>query len=706
MKRERPHKLLPMKRYDLAILGISESRWTGSGQKRLATGELLLYSGHEEDNAHHTQGVALMVSKAAQRALMGWEAHGPRTITASFRTKQPRINLNIIQCYAPTNDSDEESKDEFYCRLQTITQTYPERDITILMGDLNAKIGKDNRGYERIMGQHGLGEMNENGERFADLCANNNLVIGGSVFPHRRVHKATWISPDLSTENQIDHVCISKKFRRSLQDVRARRGADVASDHHLLVAKVQLKLRRNWAGEKSQRQKFNTAILRDAATAEKFKITLKNRFQALQEIGEEEISINGMWKAVKEAVTTTCSETLGPRKDSHKPWISAESLKKVEERKEMKAALNSSRTRAEKVKAQAQYSEANKKVKKNIKTDKRNYIEALALEAEEAARHGNLKDLYDTTKKLSGKTSKPQRPVKDKEGKPIIGEEGQKKRWMEHFEELLNRPAPQDPPHIQQADRDLPIDLRAPTREEILSAIKKLRNGKAAGPDNIPAEALKTDTETMVEMLHPLFKKIWEEENIPSEWKEGYLVKMPKKGDLSNCANYRGITLLSIPGKVFYRILLDRMKDVVDPQLRDQQAGFRKDRSCLDQIATLRIILEQSLEWNSPLFMNFIDYEKAFDSVDRETLWKLLRHHGVPGKLTNILRNTYEGMTCRVIHEGQLTDAFCIRTGLRQGLPTIAILVPAGHGLGDDAFHSRQEKWYTVDNEDNLSSGD
>ena len=72
---------------------------------------------------------------------------------------------------------------------------------------------------------------------------------------------------------------------------------------------------------------------------------------------------------------------------------------------------------------------------------------------------------------------------------------------------------------------------------------------------------------------------------------EGYLVKMPKKGDLSNCANYRGIMLLSIPGKVFYRILLDRMKDVIDPQLRDQQAGFHKDRSCIDQIATLRIIL-------------------------------------------------------------------------------------------------------------------
>ena len=81
------------------------------------------------------------------------------------------------------------------------------------------------------------------------------------------------------------------------------------------------------------------------------------------------------------------------------------------------------------------------------------------------------------------------------------------------------------------------------------------------------------------------------EEEVPADWKEGYLIKLPKKGDLSNCANYRGITLLSVPGKVFNRILLERMKVEVDPLLRDQQAGFRQNRSCVDQIATLRIIV-------------------------------------------------------------------------------------------------------------------
>ena len=179
---------------------------------------------------------------------------------------------------------------------------------------------------------------------------------------------------------------------------------------------------------------------------------------------------------------------------------------------------------------------------------------------------------------------------------------------MELFEELLNRPTPLAPPDIQPANVDLPIDCNKPTREEIKRAIKQLQNGKAVGPDNIPAEALKADVETMVERFYSLFEKIWEEEQVPSDWKEGYLIKIPKKGDLSNCGNYRGITLLSIPGKVFNRIVLNRMKDEVDTKLRDHQAGFRKDRSCTDQIATLQIIVEQSLEWNTPLYINFIDY--------------------------------------------------------------------------------------------------
>ena len=104
----------------------------------------------------------------------------------------------------------------------------------------------------------------------------------------------------------------------------------------------------------------------------------------------------------------------------------------------------------------------------------------------------------------------------------------------------------------------------------------------------------------------------------------------------------------------------------MDPQLRDQQAGFRRNRSCADQIASLRIIIEQSLEWNSPLYINFIDYEKAFDSVDRQTLWKLLRHYGVPVKIVSLIQCIYQDMGCRVVHAGQTSEKFQVKTS-RQG---------------------------------------
>ena len=171
--------------------------------------------------------------------------------------------------------------------------------------------------------------MNENGEMLADFCAFNNMIIGGSVFPHRRIHKATWVSPDHRTENQIDHICIGRKFIRSMQDMRVQRGAGAASDHHLVLARMKMKLKKREV-KRSTRTKYNVDFLKDRLTTETFRLTVRNKYEALQELLDEgNMDTDTQWQQIKEMWTSTCSEVLGKKKYQQKDWISADTLNKV-----------------------------------------------------------------------------------------------------------------------------------------------------------------------------------------------------------------------------------------------------------------------------------------------------------------------------------------------------------------------------------------
>lgn len=332
-----------------------------------------------------------------------------------------------------------------------------------------------------------------------------------------------------------------------------------------------------------------------------------------------------------------------------------------------KEHLNKAKTRHHKQLAQKNYQAAHKEVKASIKRDKRHYYDELAREGEEAAVKGNLRQLYENTKRLNNKWRCSPGPIKDSTGKLLTSKNDQVARWAEYFKLLLNQPPPAEKAYVLPADTDLDISCELPTEEEIAKAIRSLHPRKAAGPDNVPPEILRSTINESVEIFLQLFTRIWDEEKVPQAWKMSNVVKIPKKGDLQNCGNYRGISLLSVPGKVLSRILLERMRQSVDSLLRENQAGFRQHRSCTDQIATLRIIIEESLEWNSPLYISFVDFEKAFDSIDRDVLWAIMRHYGIPDKIVRIVKSTYDGATCRVVHEGQLSEAFEVVTGGRQG---------------------------------------
>jgi len=241
--------------------------------------------------------------------------------------------------------------------------------------------------------------------------------------------------------------------------------------------------------------------------------------------------------------------------------------------------------------------------------------------AEDAAMKRDSKELYHIVKDLTSSGPKKGMPIKDDFGKTLSTHEEQAKQWKHHFETVLNCPEPV-------ICNDFNLDVPAPfdigpeeiSISEVQHAIKKLKNNKAAGIDEIPAEYLKGGGDTMAQTLTHICNLVWSGEKVPDDWKKGIILPLPKKGDLANCSNWRGILLLSIPGKVMATVLMNRIKTAIDQQLRPQQTGFRPHRSCCQQIFTLRQIIDKCLAWRKPVLVNYIDFKKAFDCIHRDSL--------------------------------------------------------------------------------------
>ena len=152
--------------------------------------------------------MALFLSKETVKSLKEWEPIPERIINAKFESKCQ--DTTIVQVYAPTNRAEDEEKEDFYHRLQTAFNKKKSRDLTTVIGDLNATVVSYNANGKTIMGTHGGGDMNENGELFCDFCAKNGLSIGGTLLPHKKSHKLRWTFPEGITENQIDRMTIIK----------------------------------------------------------------------------------------------------------------------------------------------------------------------------------------------------------------------------------------------------------------------------------------------------------------------------------------------------------------------------------------------------------------------------------------------------------------------------------------------------------------
>ena len=207
------------------------------------------------------------------------------------------------------------------------------------------------------------------------------------------------------------------------------------------------------------------------------------------------------------------------------------------------------------------------------------------------------------------------------------------------------------------------------------------KRGKAAGVDEVGPDLLRADMEDTANRLARCYNRLWESEKRLQVWKKGLIVKIFKKGDLHKCNNWRGVTLLPVISKIFCRMMLERIKIGIDKKLQKEQDGFRPKRSTTEEIFILRNILEQANEWRAGLYIHFVDFEKAFDSVHRESLWNITRSYGIPGKMVKVIADIHEDF----------------EDWSKAGMCDVWIPVLSCPGLDHEEGNSRQEKRDTVE---------
>ena len=170
-----------------------------------------------------------------------------------------------------------------------------------------------------------------------------------------------------------------------------------------------------------------------------------------------------------------------------------------------------------------------------------------------------------------------------------------------------------------------------------------------------------------MKVLHSICKQIWKTQQRPQDWKRSVFIPIPKKGDDKERSNYCTIALISHAGKVMLKIFQARLQQYVNHELPDVQAGFRKGRGTRDQIANIHWIIDKAREFQKNIYFCFIDYAKAFDCVDHNKLWKILKEMGIPDHLTCLLRNLYTDQEATVRTGHGTIDCFQIGKGVHQG---------------------------------------
>ncbi|XP_008178185.1 craniofacial development protein 2-like [Acyrthosiphon pisum] len=272
-----------LERYQLNIAAIQETRWPGQGNLKI-NNWTYFYSG----GLDHQAGVGFVVNDKLLPNVKLFEAINNRICYLELKCKW--YNFIIINGYAPTEDKNEAIKNEYYERLDTVWDLLPNSKVKILLGDFNAKIGQEPI-FSPTIGSNSLHlNSNDNGTRLINFAMARGMVVSSTTFPHKNIHKQTWVSPDGRTRNQIDHIVVDGRFKRCIMDVRSMRGSSGISDHFMVKTKVRLRLSIKWKERRSPVKKINIEPLNYSQTSEQY----KNRLNDILRPTEKASSIDEM----------------------------------------------------------------------------------------------------------------------------------------------------------------------------------------------------------------------------------------------------------------------------------------------------------------------------------------------------------------------------------------------------------------------------
>ena len=676
-------------RYKVDVAGLQETKWFGDGVYEVAE-SMVIAAGRPVPGAgavmQRGEGVAVVLSGAAVEAWRSggcrWKAWSSRLVSVTMKVGGGCTDvLHVVSCYAPTFAASREEKENFYSKLQEVLSCIPSQECFVLLGDFNARVGSrsgDDKEWWDERGPHGFGVLNEAGRELLSFCSLNGATVCNTWFQKRAIHKQTWQHPKSKQWHCIDYVIMRRAHSWRCLDVVVKRGAVCNTDHHLLLMRLKLGRKFSRRGAKERLVKrFDVSKLLGACQDERGRELVKGKFvsgvcEELKKSWVESGSAQVKWDTLKSAMSEVGKRVLGQAKRREADWFreNEDVLKPLFEERSRRYTqwLSSGKERDRK-----KFAKVRRDARKAMREVKNKWFQRKAVEASAGKNGGKVvwKCIRDIQRSRRGMVPVRVTTVRDEHGNSCVTPDAQSQRWKRHFTKVLNIESVFSDSEVE-CVKQRPVReemAEPPCEEELLEAVRRMKSGKAAGESGILPEMMRAMCcdEEFVGKLLQLIGDVWAECRVPADWRDAVLIPIPKKGDLSECDNWRGISLLDVVGKVVARIIQGRLQVLAEEVLPESQCGFRSGRGCMDMVFTVRQLVEKSWEHKEKVFFTFVDLKKAYDSVPRQALWKVLRKLGVPGVLVNLIESFHQDMQAKIRLKGKLMDPIDVRNGLRQG---------------------------------------